>query len=100
LVFRPSRQHFIAYVAVTKLANSPQTSFPPLPSLGQALRGGDGICGLLQHPPDDAIENTDATPEVLESHDGVSVRFLVEGTTDDKASPKAEHKRLQVKHDG
>ena len=46
----------------------------------------------------DTLEDTDATPEELESTFGKRVRQLVEEVTDDKSLPKAERKQQQIQH--
>lgn len=46
----------------------------------------------------DTIEDTDTTPEELESAFGPVVRELVEEVTDDKTLPKQRRKELQVEH--
>lgn len=46
----------------------------------------------------DTIEDTRTSPEELEAAFGPEVRLLVQEVTDDKTLPKAERKRLQVKH--
>lgn len=46
----------------------------------------------------DTIEDTQTTPEELESRFSIEVRLLVEELTDDKTLPKAERKRLQIEH--
>jgi guanosine-3',5'-bis(diphosphate) 3'-pyrophosphohydrolase len=46
----------------------------------------------------DTIEDTKTTPDELEKEFGVEVRDLVVEVTDDKLLPKAERKRLQIKH--
>ena len=46
----------------------------------------------------DTIEDTKTTPDELKDEFGVEVRDLVVAVTDDKRLPKAERKRLQIKH--
>ena len=46
----------------------------------------------------DTIEDTKTTPDELEKEFGAEVRDLVVEVTDDKLLPKAERKRLQIKH--
>jgi guanosine-3',5'-bis(diphosphate) 3'-pyrophosphohydrolase len=46
----------------------------------------------------DTIEDTETSPEELETHFGPEVRALVVEVTDDKRLPKQERKRLQVEH--
>lgn len=46
----------------------------------------------------DTIEDTETTPEELETRFGPEVRALVLEVTDDKRLPKAERKRLQIEH--
>jgi guanosine-3',5'-bis(diphosphate) 3'-pyrophosphohydrolase len=46
----------------------------------------------------DTIEDTDTTPVELSEHFGQEVYSIVQELTDDKALPKAERKRLQIKH--
>jgi guanosine-3',5'-bis(diphosphate) 3'-pyrophosphohydrolase len=46
----------------------------------------------------DTIEDTKTTPDELKDEFGVEVRDLVVEVTDDKLLPKAERKRLQIKH--
>lgn len=46
----------------------------------------------------DTVEDTDATPQEIETLFGRDVRALVAEVTDDKSLPKAERKRLQVEH--
>ena len=51
------------------------------------------LAGALLH---DTVEDTETTPEELESRFGAETRDLVMEVTDDKSLPKAERKRLQV----
>jgi len=51
--------------------------------------------GAILH---DTIEDTDTTPEELESVFGPEVRRVVEEVTDDTTLPKADRKRLQIEH--
>jgi len=53
------------------------------------------LCAALLH---DTLEDTDTTPEELETHFGPVIRAIVMEVTDDKALPKAERKRLQIAH--
>ncbi len=46
----------------------------------------------------DTIEDTETTPEEIESLFGKAVLSLVQECTDDKSLPKAERKRLQILH--
>jgi guanosine-3',5'-bis(diphosphate) 3'-pyrophosphohydrolase len=46
----------------------------------------------------DTLEDTQTTPEELETRFGAEVRALVEEMTDDKRLPAAERKRLQIEH--
>jgi guanosine-3',5'-bis(diphosphate) 3'-pyrophosphohydrolase len=46
----------------------------------------------------DTVEDTDTTPEELESLFGAEVRCLVMECTDDKSLPKPIRKQLQVEH--
>ncbi|MBI4410710.1 MAG: bifunctional (p)ppGpp synthetase/guanosine-3',5'-bis(diphosphate) 3'-pyrophosphohydrolase [Gemmatimonadetes bacterium] len=64
-----------------------------------ARLGGVADVALLQgailH---DTIEDTQTTPEELETHFGSEVRRLVEEVTDDKKLPKQVRKQLQIEH--
>src|SRR5215212_9506567 len=51
--------------------------------------------GALLH---DTIEDTNTTPEELETVFGKEVRHIVEEVTDDKRLTKEERKRLQIEH--
>jgi GTP diphosphokinase / guanosine-3',5'-bis(diphosphate) 3'-diphosphatase len=51
--------------------------------------------GALLH---DTIEDTNTTPEELETVFGKEVRDIVEEVTDDQQLPKEERKRLQIEH--
>lgn len=53
------------------------------------------LCAALLH---DTVEDTDTRPEELERLFGPTVRRIVMEVTDDKRLPKAERKRLQIKH--
>ncbi|MGR9107436.1 MAG: HD domain-containing protein [Gammaproteobacteria bacterium] len=53
------------------------------------------IAAALLH---DTIEDTDTTPEELESAFGARVRKIVEEVTDDKSLRKTERKRRQIEH--
>jgi guanosine-3',5'-bis(diphosphate) 3'-pyrophosphohydrolase len=44
----------------------------------------------------DTVEDTDATPEEIETHFGYTVRSLVMEVTDDKSLEKQERKRRQI----
>jgi guanosine-3',5'-bis(diphosphate) 3'-pyrophosphohydrolase len=57
----------------------------------------DILCAALLH---DTVEDTDTTPEELETLFGPRVRALVMDVTDDKRLPKAERKRLQIERAG
>ena len=46
----------------------------------------------------DTIEDTETSPEELETHFGAEVRALVVEVTDDKSLPKEVRKQLQVDH--
>ena len=46
----------------------------------------------------DTVEDTDATPEIIEKYFGREVREIVAEVTDDKTLPKAERKQKQIKH--
>jgi len=46
----------------------------------------------------DTIEDTDTTPEEIESAFGAAVRRLVEEVSDDKSLPKQRRKELQIEH--
>lgn len=46
----------------------------------------------------DTVEDTETTPEELESRFGSRIRDIVLEVTDDKRLPKAERKRLQIEH--
>ncbi len=51
--------------------------------------------GAILH---DTIEDTNTTPQELESVFGPEVRRVVEEMTDDTKLPKADRKRLQIEH--
>jgi guanosine-3',5'-bis(diphosphate) 3'-pyrophosphohydrolase len=51
--------------------------------------------GAILH---DTIEDTNTTPQELESVFGPEVRRVVEEVTDDTKLPKADRKRLQIEH--
>ena len=53
------------------------------------------ICAALLH---DTIEDTATTPEELSGAFGEAIRDIVLEVTDDKSLPKADRKRLQIKH--
>jgi guanosine-3',5'-bis(diphosphate) 3'-pyrophosphohydrolase len=53
------------------------------------------LCAAVLH---DTVEDTDTTPEELQSHFGKEVREIVMEVTDDKRLPPGERKRLQVEH--
>ena len=53
------------------------------------------ICGALLH---DTVEDTDTTPEELESAFGEPIRAIVMDVTDDKSLPKEERKQQQIDH--
>jgi GTP diphosphokinase / guanosine-3',5'-bis(diphosphate) 3'-diphosphatase len=55
----------------------------------------DILCAALLH---DTVEDTDTTPEELETQFGPLVRGIVLEVSDDKSLPKAERKRLQIAH--
>lgn len=60
-----------------------------------------GVCDLamlqaaILH---DTIEDTETSPEELETRFGKEVRWLVQEMTDDKSLPKQERKQLQIEH--
>ena len=54
------------------------------------------VAGILH----DTLEDTDTSPEELESSFGKEVRSTVEEVTDDKSLPKQVRKRLQVENAG
>ncbi|WP_026072752.1 HD domain-containing protein [Nodosilinea nodulosa] len=51
--------------------------------------------GAILH---DTVEDTETTPEELESLFGPEVRQVVDEVTDDKSLPKGDRKRLQIEH--
>ncbi|HEX4870548.1 MAG TPA: HD domain-containing protein [Moraxellaceae bacterium] len=53
------------------------------------------ICAALLH---DTVEDTETTFAELEEHFGAAIAGVVREVTDDKALPKAERKREQVRH--
>jgi (p)ppGpp synthase/HD superfamily hydrolase len=53
------------------------------------------IAGALLH---DTLEDTDLTPQEIESACGAEVLALVQAVTDDKSLPKQQRKQLQVDH--
>lgn len=53
------------------------------------------IVGALLH---DTLEDTDATPEEIQTQFGAEVLAVVQEVTDDKSLPKLERKRLQIEH--
>jgi guanosine-3',5'-bis(diphosphate) 3'-pyrophosphohydrolase len=55
----------------------------------------DILCAALLH---DTVEDTETTPEELETQFGPLVRGIVLEVSDDKSLPKAERKRLQIAH--
>jgi guanosine-3',5'-bis(diphosphate) 3'-pyrophosphohydrolase len=55
----------------------------------------DILCAALLH---DTVEDTDTTPEELETQFGAVVCGIVLEVSDDKSLPKAERKRLQIAH--
>jgi len=59
------------------------------------VRDASVIVAAILH---DTVEDTDATPEEIESLFGREVRGLVAEVTDDKNLEKAERKRLQIEH--
>lgn len=80
-------------------AASPYINHPVAVALLLAEVGGvsdpDVLAAAILH---DTLEDTNTTPEELESEFGARVRSLVEEVTDDKRLPKPERKRLQVEH--
>ena len=64
-----------------------------------ATRGGvTDLATLMAAILHDTVEDTETTPEELETHFGPEVRDLVLEVTDDKRLAKAERKRLQIEH--
>jgi guanosine-3',5'-bis(diphosphate) 3'-pyrophosphohydrolase len=59
------------------------------------ITDAETLAGALLH---DTIEDTDTTPEELETAFGPVIRGIVEEVTDDMQLPKAERKRLQIEH--
>lgn len=55
----------------------------------------DVICGALLH---DTIEDTDTSPEELETEFGKTIRDIVMDVSDDTTLVKAERKRLEIVH--
>lgn len=55
----------------------------------------DVICGALLH---DTVEDTETTPEELESRFGKMIRDIVMDVTDDKTLSKSERKQRQIEH--
>jgi guanosine-3',5'-bis(diphosphate) 3'-pyrophosphohydrolase len=53
------------------------------------------LAGALLH---DTLEDTETTPEELETQFGAEIRAIVEAVTDDKSLPKQERKALQIQH--
>jgi guanosine-3',5'-bis(diphosphate) 3'-pyrophosphohydrolase len=64
--------------------------------IGQ-VRDIDTIVAGILH---DTIEDTDTSPEELESTFSKKIRTIVEEVSDDKNLPKQERKRLQIAHAG
>jgi len=64
--------------------------------IGQ-IRDIDTIIAGILH---DTIEDTDTSPEDLETTFSKKIRAIVEEVTDDKSLPKQERKRLQIAHAG
>jgi guanosine-3',5'-bis(diphosphate) 3'-pyrophosphohydrolase len=64
-----------------------------------AIEGGvTDLATLMAAVLHDTIEDTETTPEELETRFGREVCALVLEVTDDKRLPKAERKRLQIEH--
>ena len=80
-------------------ASSPYINHPIAVALMVAEIGGvddhDVIAAALLH---DTIEDTDTSPEELETEFGVRVRGIVEEVTDNKHLRKVERKRQQIEH--
>lgn len=55
----------------------------------------DVICGALLH---DTVEDTETTPEELESEFGPVIKDIVMDVTDDKTLEKHERKQAQIDH--
>jgi guanosine-3',5'-bis(diphosphate) 3'-pyrophosphohydrolase len=53
------------------------------------------LCSALLH---DTVEDTDTTPEELETEFGSTIRQIVMDVTDDNQQPWLERKELQVQH--
>ena len=53
------------------------------------------ICGALLH---DTVEDTETTPEELESEFGPVIKNIVMDVTDDKLLDKVERKQAQIDH--
>lgn len=58
----------------------------------------DDLATLMAALLHDTIEDTETSPEDLESLFGATVAGIVTEVTDDKNLPKAERKRLQIEH--
>jgi guanosine-3',5'-bis(diphosphate) 3'-pyrophosphohydrolase len=78
---------------------SPYINHPISVSLLLAQIGGvtdvEVLSAAILH---DTLEDTDTTPEELETAFGLRIRKLVEEVTDDKRLPKAKRKELQIAH--
>ena len=78
---------------------SPYINHPISVALMIAEVGGiddpETLAAALLH---DTVEDTNTSPEELESKFGKSVRQLVEEVTDDKSLPKQQRKKLQIKN--
>jgi (p)ppGpp synthase/HD superfamily hydrolase len=81
-------------VKATPYINHPIEVAELLSGIGD-VRDLTTLQGAILH---DTIEDTETTPEELESSFGSEVRHVVEEVTDNKHLPKTERKRLQVEH--